>query len=97
MANPHTAADGSKLWLDDERRMHRIFGPALIRLDGSYGWYRHGNLHCTSGPALMNSDGTYEFHLDKASWINNNVDNWISALNATDEEKVMLKLTYGGY
>lgn len=96
MANPVKHHDGSLRWLNDEGLPNRIFGPAIVYPDGSYAWYRHGKLHRTDGPAVQHSDGTREFHLN-TTWTGNDVDIWLKNINATDEEKVMLKLKYGGY
>lgn len=39
-------------------KLHRIDGPAVIRIDGAKWWYQYGTLHRVGGPAAEHSDGT---------------------------------------
>lgn len=45
----------SKAYHDQEHRLHRDDGPALIRSNGERRYYRHGLLHRLDGPALVSA------------------------------------------
>ena len=54
--------DGTQLWyLNDQ--LHRIDGPAIIRLDGTQAWYVNGRCHRTDGPAYINANGTQAWYV----------------------------------
>ncbi len=46
-----TTAD-AKYWYRDGK-LHRIFGPAVVRNDGTRYWCRYGKLHRRFGPARI--------------------------------------------
>lgn len=47
--------------VDDQGRLHSDSGPALVQLDGSECFYRHGVLDRVGGPAIVRADGTREW------------------------------------
>lgn len=38
-------SDGNKVWRDEEGRIHRYDGPAVVHSDGTMIWYHHGQIH----------------------------------------------------
>ena len=42
---------------DDQDRLHRTDGPALVHASGTREWWQHGLLHRTDGPAIEYADG----------------------------------------
>jgi hypothetical protein len=60
-----TSAQGTKWWLNDEDRLHRLDGPALEWVDGSKAWYINNGLHRLDGPAIEDCSGAQEL------WVNN--------------------------
>jgi hypothetical protein len=83
---------GDKFWrLNGE--LHRVDGPAIEFEDGDKGWYLHGKVHRVDGPAIKWGSGATEWWLNGHNY---GFDEWLEANNfISDEEKVMLKLTYG--
>ena len=60
-------ANGTILYVrgdSDDNMLHNESGPALVRLDGSRGWFIDGLLHRTDGPAIEHRDGRVEFWVD---------------------------------
>lgn len=55
---------GTKLWYNSQGQLHRINGPALIRMDGHMVWYRNGKWHNEFGPAVIWADGTEWWFID---------------------------------
>ena len=55
--------DGTREWRLDGK-LHRIDGPALIRLDGCKGWYFMGELHREDGPAIYGPNIIGEYYLE---------------------------------
>lgn len=51
-------------FLDDNHKLHRDNGPALIWNDGSVEWWQHGRRHRVGAPALIYTNGAEEW------WIN---------------------------
>ena len=48
-------------WPGEERKLHRLGGPAVENADGSREWYHNGELHRLGGPAIENADGSREW------------------------------------
>jgi hypothetical protein len=46
---------GCEYWLDENNNFHRDNEPALIYLDGTKQWFKHGKYHRLDGPAIINS------------------------------------------
>ena len=66
-------------------------GPALIS-DHYSRYFSAGLTHRRDGPAIEYTDG------DKGWWLHNqhlSFDQWLDEVNISDENKVMMKLTYG--
>jgi hypothetical protein len=59
-AGGHTAT--MPQWRDDEGRLHREDGPAVIHANGSTKWYRHGVRHREGGPACEYANGTEKWY-----------------------------------
>lgn len=56
MQTPKKNQLGWTVYHDDEGRLHRDDGPALIKPNGSHEWYQHGLLHRVGGPAAEYKD-----------------------------------------
>jgi hypothetical protein len=86
---------GTKRWRLPNGKKHRVDGPAVEDVDGDKHWYLNGRRHRIDGPAVEFADGR------KLWYLNNNYyyyrfDEWLVANNfISEEEKLMLKLTYG--
>ena len=50
--------DGTKRWVNEEGRLHRELGPAVIFSNGTEDWFRHGTRHREDGPAMIYPNGT---------------------------------------
>jgi len=48
---------GGIQYKDDQGRLHRTDGPAVISKTGVEHWYYFGKIHRTQGPAIIYSDG----------------------------------------
>jgi hypothetical protein len=48
---------GTKYWINAERKLHRLDGPAVEYAYGSQYWYQKGKLHRLDGPAVILSGG----------------------------------------
>jgi hypothetical protein len=83
---------GDKRWMLNDKH-HRVDGPAVEWANGSKTWCLHGNLHRVDGPAVERADGSKSWVLNSNHYT---FDDWLEAnIYISDEEKVMLKLTYG--
>lgn len=51
--------DGCYAVFDNDGRLHREGGPAVVYPDGMQRWYRHGRLHRDDGPAVIYPNGDY--------------------------------------
>ncbi len=65
--------NGSKFWYDNEGRLHREHGPAVINYVGTLMYWIHGKLHREDGPAVIwpNTDCEYWLYnviLSKEEW-----------------------------
>jgi hypothetical protein len=49
---------------DEQGRLHRENGPALIHANGSHKWYRHGVRHREGAPACVYVNGTRKWYQD---------------------------------
>ncbi len=45
-------------WKDADGMPHKDDGPAILEVDGTQKWYRHGSRHRDDGPAEITADGT---------------------------------------
>lgn len=43
---------GNIFYLNQDGKMHRLYGPAVIQTDGTNQWRINGRLHRTDGPAI---------------------------------------------
>jgi len=71
-------------------KIHRTDGPAVIDRDYQE-WYLNGNLHRTDGPAIING----EFQSWCLDGIEYYFNDWLEQIDATPEEKTMLRLKWG--
>jgi hypothetical protein len=53
--------EGTIKFYDEERRLHRLDGPAIEWLDGTRMWCEHGLFHRLDGPAIEFFDGSKEW------------------------------------
>jgi hypothetical protein len=85
--------DGTKRCRLPNGVYHRIDGPAFERASGHKEWWLNDQIHRVDGPAIEYSNG------DKRWYLNDNYytfDDWLKANKyISEEEKLMLKLTYG--
>jgi hypothetical protein len=49
---------------DEDGRLHREEGPALVHANGSVKWYRHGRRHREGAPACVYVNGTRKWYED---------------------------------
>jgi hypothetical protein len=56
--------DGSREWLNSDKKLHRDDGPAIVGVHGEEFWYQFGKLHRIDGPAITNNDGIEEWHFE---------------------------------
>jgi hypothetical protein len=63
-SEPTMKPSGAVEWRDEEGRLHREDGPAIIHANGSYKWYRHGVRHREGGPACVYVNGTEKWYLN---------------------------------
>ena len=54
--------NGSVEWRDEQGRLHREDGPALIHANGSEKWYLNGVRHRDDGPACVYVNGTEKWY-----------------------------------
>ena len=54
---PEIDANGNKIWRNANGQYHRLDGPAVIKADGTKGWYVNGKRHRLDGPAIEWADG----------------------------------------
>lgn len=57
LKGPTIDQNGNKYWFQDGQ-LHRLDGPALIKIDGTKKWYQDGYLHRLDGPAVIRADGS---------------------------------------
>jgi hypothetical protein len=83
---------GNKRWYLNDKR-HRIDGPAVDRADGYKEWHLNGKKHRIDGPAIEWVNGRKSWFLHNAHY---SFDKWLELTDyISEEEKVMIKLTYG--
>lgn len=59
-----TQANGDRVWMMNNGKLHRLNGPAVIKPDGTREWWVNGNLHREDGAAVIKPDGTKEWWVD---------------------------------
>jgi hypothetical protein len=50
--------DGAVRYYTAQGQLHRVYGPAVIYVDGHCSWYQNGQRHREGGPAVIYADGT---------------------------------------
>jgi hypothetical protein len=83
---------GTRCQHDSFNYLHCDDGPAVIYADGHQRWYLNDKLHRTDGPAVIYPYGKVSWWLHYRSY---GFEEWLEALNISDETKVMMKLKYG--
>jgi len=63
ISNHRFTIDGTESWHDNQFRLHRVNGPAVIYNDGTLWWMEHGNFHRDDGPARISSNGFAEYYV----------------------------------
>lgn len=58
MSNPLIDENGAEWWYNDERKLHRENGPAIILNNGTKVWVKNGEWHREGGPAVEYADGS---------------------------------------
>ncbi|NVM34033.1 MAG: hypothetical protein HWN81_00460 [Candidatus Lokiarchaeota archaeon] len=63
--NKYYYLDGSVLgYYDWDKKLHRLDGPAIERVDGSKWWYVKGKRHRLDGPAVEYANGSKKWCID---------------------------------
>jgi hypothetical protein len=84
--------NGTKEWWLNGK-LHRVDGPAVEFISSGEQWWLNGKVHRVDGPAVERPDGCKYWYLNDRRY---KFDDWLEANKfISDEEKVMLKLTYG--
>ena len=86
----YEGADGRKEWYANDQ-LHRLDGPAVLWPNGFKQWFVNGKLHREDGPAYEGADGTKQWYLNDKEY---SLDDWLEALDVSDEDKVFLKLKW---
>lgn len=55
------SSEGTIRYYNENNKLHRIHGPAVIFVDGIQCWYKNGLKHRPDGPAIEYSDGGAEW------------------------------------
>ena len=55
---------GTRRYYNSKDQLHRVDGPAIVRVDGATAWYQNGLRHRIDGPAVIWPDGGSEW------WVN---------------------------
>jgi hypothetical protein len=85
-------ANGNKFWYLNGK-LHRTDGPAAEYADGGKAWYLNGDRHRTDGPAFVLANDNSKWYLYNKLY---ELDDWLIKNDAlSEEDKVMMKLTYG--
>lgn len=64
MSNLEIDADGNKYWVNSQKQLHRIDGPACEFTTGNKFWYIENILHRSDGPAREFVSGVKEWWVD---------------------------------
>ena len=64
--------NGTRSYRDNEGRLHREDGPAVVMSNGYKAWYKHGLRHREDAPARMWSDGRVEYWINGMSVVDRN-------------------------
>ena len=80
---------------------HRLDGPATIYSNGALSWSKNNGYHRLDGPATIDSEGKTKWWIN-GNDITTNIKSWandqdIDLNNLSDDDKVLIKLTWGDY
>ena len=64
----------------------------IIYADGDKSWWLNGKLHREDGPAIIDANGNNYWSLNDTYY---EFDDWLKLTPISDEDKFMMKLTYG--
>jgi hypothetical protein len=85
-------ANGNKFWWLNNQ-LHRTDGPAIEWANGNMSWYVDGKCHRIDGPALVRANDNSKWYLYNKLY---ELDDWLIKNDAlSEEDKVIMKLTYG--
>lgn len=59
-----TDEKGNMRFVNENNKLHRDDGPAIILINGFKYWYKNGLLHRTDGPAVEYEDGTKSWYFE---------------------------------
>jgi hypothetical protein len=93
MTNPYINKHGTMEWLNKNRKLHRVDGPAVIYHDGSMEWLIDGKLHRTDGPAYIQCNGKSSWYINSIRCFNNK--SFQKAAKLSDEDMIAIVLKYG--
>ena len=92
---------GNKRWLDQNNRLHREDGPAVIRKNGTIEYYIHGQRHRLNGPAVIlvgireeywvNGD-RHRLNGPAVIWNNGPIEWWIKDRRVREKDHPFVKL-----
>jgi hypothetical protein len=74
---------GNKFWLNKQKKLHRIDGPAREFENGHKEWWFNGVIHREDGPAAISPSGIKWWYFDGFSY--ETKEDWFNALS--DEAK----------
>ena len=57
-------SSGAMAFHNSDGHLHRVYGPAIERVDGSKFWYQNGQLHRLDGPAIDYANGSKFWYQD---------------------------------
>ena len=91
----------TKIWKNENGKLHREDGPAVIFPDGIQQWYINGNLHRGDDPAIICPDGRQYWYINGHD-VTDEIKKWanerdIDLDNLTDMDKMVIKLEWGNY
>lgn len=82
---------GSVCYTDEEYRLHRTDGPAVILPDGEKQWYLHGMLHNKQGPAIASPGHPPSWYIRNKKMT---FQEWLKYTTLSNEEITLLQLKY---
>jgi hypothetical protein len=66
---------GTKRWLNEKGKYHRLDGPAYEGSSGYKSWWVNGRLHRLDGPAVERPDGYKEWWINHWCLLENEFEN----------------------
>ena len=64
MKNPYIDGNGTTIWYNSKKQIHRDVGPAIEYYYGGKEWRINGVLHREDGPAYEMADGYKQWYIE---------------------------------